>query len=366
MQVVKMRRSNLAAQLRELLAPTNPVSPPERRTPRTLDVRARDDLQKILNTPRLPTRGAPSLPEAKRGEKARNRRLLLGGLAAATAGAVIATAIGVLDEPRPAYAATPPPLTYQVSGSPQAARDLLLALAAKAEKAPRLPGHGPFGFVHTRGWYLGTRVDDKSTTSAVVPQETRVWMAEDGTGRIESRTLPPIFTDDSSREAWESDGAPGADVQAQDGPLPGPPNWKPGTLSTDPDQLNVQLEHNHPAGIGPVEKIIAITDLAMEQPIQPRLQAAVLKVLANTPSIVYTGEVTDRAGRPGIAFAIDSDYGGLPTRYTVIFDPDNGRLLGHEQALTGSVGKLNVRPGSIVAYTTFLTAGYTTDQHATP
>jgi hypothetical protein len=55
---------------------------------------------------------------------------------------------------------------------------------------------------------------------------------------------------------------------------------------------------------------------------------------------------------------VESDYSGLPTRYTAIIDPDTGALFGEDEELTSCAGKLNVTIPCVIAYTTFLSARY--------
>jgi hypothetical protein len=71
------------------------------------------------------------------------------------------------------------------------------------------------------------------------------------------------------------------------------------------------------------------------------------------------GTVIDRAGRAGIAVALDSAYSGLATHYVLIIDPRTGQLLADEATLTTSAGKLNVRIPAVVDYEVFLSADYT-------
>jgi hypothetical protein len=127
-----------------------------------------------------------------------------------------------------------------------------------------------------------------------------------------------------------------------------------------------QLDIGHPRSIGPVERFVSLTDRALIQPIPPKAQAAILLVLGRSPGLIDSGEVTDRAGRAGIAVSLDSAYSGLPTRYTLIFDPHNGGLLGEEETLLGNPGKLNVRPRSVIAYTAYLASAYVTSPTARP
>ena len=71
------------------------------------------------------------------------------------------------------------------------------------------------------------------------------------------------------------------------------------------------------------------------------------------------GKTTDRAGREGIAVSLESDFGGLPTRYTLIIDPDDGKILAWEEMLTTTAGALNVPIPSVIGYTTYRQSTYT-------
>lgn len=106
--------------------------------------------------------------------------------------------------------------------------------------------------------------------------------------------------------------------------------------------------------------------LALLQPVPPRAESAILRVLARSPGLIDSGEVTDRAGRRGVAVSLDSAYTGLPTRYTLIFDPGTGGLLGEEESLLGNPGRLGVGPTAVIAYTAFLSSGYVATPTARP
>ncbi|MFD8675673.1 hypothetical protein ACFV1A_21590 [Streptomyces seoulensis] len=56
------------------------------------------------------------------------------------------------------------------------------------------------------------------------------------------------------------------------------------------------------------------------------------------------------------AFSLTGRFGGLPNKRTLVFDQATGNLLATEEQLQGDTGKLGVRPYSVIAYTTVLTA----------
>lgn len=62
------------------------------------------------------------------------------------------------------------------------------------------------------------------------------------------------------------------------------------------------------------------------------------------------------------AFSAESARGGLPTRYTFIVNPSSGMIMGEEEVLTKTAGRLNVPVPSVVGYTVYLEAQHTPDQ----
>ena len=318
--------------LRDAVRAADPV----RDVPPDLDARARQDLARIVATP----------PVA-----ARSRRLLKFGLAVAAATtAALAVQAGVVDlwpaglnlPSGRAYAATPPRLAATPMDGD--AGTVLHDIAARTATLPDDVGSGRYAFVETRGWHLWSRIqNDQPVHSDVVEQRVRSWTADDGSGRTWKRVRVPLHlpdVDDSLRE-------------------PGPLMWPLRSLPADDAGLERTLAIGHPVENGPAERLVAVRDAYGQMPLPPAVRAAVLRFVAATPGIRLAGRVTDRAGRPGIAVSLDSDYSGLPTRYTLIFDERDGRLLGDEEMLTTTAGKLNVPVPSVIGYTTYVDAHYT-------
>jgi hypothetical protein len=302
-------------------------------------------------------------PAAKTGRGARRRwpgALLPAVVWAAIAVMFVFLVVRKVQAGSSALAATPAPLAYHLPENAPSGRDLLLRLAAVAAVAERQPTtHGPtqaYAYVRTAGWYLVTQVSGNHANSKVVASMRESWIAANGSDRWITRRVPGDGSHVSAT-ALGPQTSQDADASA------GPPRLR---LSTVPAVIAHQLDIGHPRSIGPVERFVSLTDLALNQPIAPRAQSAILRVLARSPGLIDTGNVTDRAGRPGVAVGLDSAYSGLPTRYTLIFNPDTGSLLGEEETLLGSPGKLNVRPKSVIAYTAFLASDYVANPTARP
>lgn len=315
-----------------------------------LDQRGRDDLALILAMPRVVPPAAPPVPRQAVAVRRPGRLGLAVALATvlvlALSVAVLGRELG-LDRPAGgAFAATPAPLRYTPAGEDAAAA--LRRVADRTAALPDTTGDGRYALVETRSWDLSTLVDgDRRVTSAVVESRTSTWIADDGSGRRARMYQVPgerPHVDDTTSSAG------GLSLM-----------WPLRSLPADDAALARELERGHPVENGPAERLVAIGDAYRQMPLPPAVRAAVLRYLATTPGLMLTGRVVDRAGREGLAVSVDSDHSGLPTRYTLIFDPADGRLLGSEDTLTTTAGKLGVRVPSVIAYTVFLDGSRYTD-----
>ncbi len=340
------------------LTAANPVPHPQP----GIDARAEADLRRILATdPEHARADAPGPDRWPAGRRATRTAARWAAVAAVTTALVVGGSVLDGDGWLPggqregsAYAVTPPPLApgaldglsaygLAVPTDPTDPAPVLTQIADRVQPLPDDTGTGRYARVANEGWYLHTRVDGRQVTSEIVLTATTSWTAADGSGALRSR----VGDQDPSEEAF----GPGGRSLV----------FALGGLSTDPSTLATQLEVAHPVANGPAERLVAITDLAREQPLPPAVRAAVLRYLAATPGLLLTGPVEDRSGRRGVAVHLDSDHSGLPTRYTLIIDPASGRLLGDEQLLTTTAGALNVPVPSVIAYTTHLDARYVDD-----
>lgn len=255
-----------------------------------------------------------------------------------------------------ALAATPKPLHYMAGTSGESARDVLAGLATAAAHQPRSAApSGRYAYIEMAGWGLATQVRGDRTSSTITSGFSESWLAPNGSGWLVSRKL--LNSDTPLRGIQSSPVVAHMELPA------GMPLLR---LSTDPAILARQLATGHPAENGPAERFIALTDLAGREPIPFPVEAVILRDLADIPGLMNSGTVIDRAGRSGVAVSLDSAYSGALTRYTLIFAPRTGRLLGQEQTLIGDSKGLNVRPGSVISYTTFLAAGYVANVSSRP
>ena len=241
-----------------------------------------------------------------------------------------------------AYAATPSPLQLP-SGAGVPAKTALLRLAEIAGAQPASPDAARFHYVKLRAWYLNTAVDGESVRSQLQPQIVEKWLADDGTSRV--------VTVRDGNTGVVTNGPTGRSVPLSE------------RLSSEPELLARQLL-GHPQtgrddrGIPDhVDRTERAVDIFRDYgSVPPALQAALWRVLADQ-RLTHHGTIVDRAGRGGLAFTIESDHSGLPTRYLLVGDPETGGLLSFEKVLTERAGKLKVRIPSVVSCEIFVTAG---------
>ncbi|GHH47417.1 CU044_5270 family protein [Streptomyces candidus] len=286
----------------------------------------------------------------------RKWRWPLAGLAVATSLAVAVSAHTLLGpDVQPAQAVTPEPLSYQADGtSPKA---VLARLAAAARKDTYTAPADADLYFKNSSWSLSSQIDGIRVTSAILPEQRETWRKPDGSMTWKNRTLPPQFQDPRDEEVWQDAGSVGEDpllTEDSTGPLNrNDPLNRPAPY--DARAMGAWLFASQEyQGTGELFDSVAAHHL--NELWNGRQRAAMLDFLATRPDIQFRGSVTDRAGRTGQAVSVDSAYAGLPTRYTLIFDRNDGKLLAYEEELTTRAGALNVKVPSVISYVCYLTA----------
>ncbi|MCM2390633.1 CU044_5270 family protein [Streptomyces albipurpureus] len=285
--------------------------------------------------------------------KGQKRTWLLGGafLAAASVLAVVAVDLQGTSA-QPVYAVTPMKLAY--SGVNRPAAEVLEEIAARTEKLPTgSGGEGTERFVQ-ESWSLSTRIDGVQVTSAVIPERRTTWKKPDGSLKWVVESVKPRFQNAKQRETWEEAGAVGNTTQRYEGSS-GPAaatDARGQEPPTDPAGMRRWLALGYESA-GPGETFDSVSERFLTTRFSAAQRAALLRSLIGVQKIEYRGQVTDRAGRPGEAFSVDSGYGGLPTKHTLAFDSRTGDLRYYEEELTGNAGKLNVKTPAIIMYVTY-------------
>lgn len=244
------------------------------------------------------------------------------------------------------YTAAPAPLAYAAPVPPSGA-EVLLALATQAARRPtaRSVSENRYAYVKRRSWSVPSQPAGRPA-SVVRPTVTESWLRADGTGRVLSAT------------------STGAGSRTQDLKVgTGPPLPE---LTRVPAALASRLGLGYPGPAAPEGQFALVADVADRQPVTGPAQATLLRLLSRLPDLVNNGTVVDRAGRPGVAVSVNSTYLSAPARFTLIFNGATGQLAEEDVTLTGSPGSLDVRPGSVLAYTTFLASGWVAGTSALP
>jgi hypothetical protein len=283
--------------------------------------RARADLETIL---------AQDVPSIRSRREWQMR--LVPALAAGTAVAALTVALVVLPgsgDGGHAYAATPQPLQYTSAEADRTAPELLDEIADRVTALPE-PTGTPVSISYQE-WALSTSITSESVTSEIVEAEIHNELHPDGS----------ITHTQEWPEGTET--------------FHNPPSAYTQPAPTGAPEFAAWLEAAYGQPIGDITRLeSAAHDLITQQALGPRQRAAFLRMLAGMEGLEYDGEVTDRAGRQGQAFSAVSSDSGLPTRYTFIIDPATGDLLGQEDTLTETPGKLNVPIPSVISYEVYL------------
>jgi hypothetical protein len=331
-----------------------------------LDALTGADPARGLTVPR-PAMSAASIMASVPTTLPRSRRIARFALAAAAVLLPVAIATTVYAPPRTTAdpRATPgvvaaggvvvAPVAYQIDKNPPPAAKYLRNLARQITDAP-YDGNGG-RYVHHRATLWGGSIDDGRGHVMGYVEDQETWTAADGSGRIRHHWLAPQFPDEESRAYWEQrmrDGGhppmPSESVEDVTVPSPVPsPSADPHATPAHP------VDHNRPpsnrtdvakalrARYGAVDSAKWTMEFYRAYLVPRAVRADVLEILTSLDGFVWRGQVTDRAGRAGVAISADyvvpaNDRANDPYdsyQFVLIFDPVTGELHAMEQlALT--------------------------------
>lgn len=231
------------------------------------------------------------------------------------------------------------PIAYQVDHNPPPAADRLRALAGRLTAAPYEDHTGRYAYHRLQEWgdpQMSDGPNHRYVLGFVHVEKT--WQLSDGTGRQQSTPLPPEFPDRASRDYWTK--------RFPNGPSDGPtsftltPDSRPGPPPTDPAGLAERLEVRYGCLAAAKQVAAVYTRYALPTP----TRAAILDVLAGMPGFRWRGEVTDRAGRRGVAITCDDPQHA--EQGLLIFDGRTGVMLADEL--------VSLRPVRMSAYLVLL------------
>lgn len=284
------------------------------------------------------------LPELRPSTSRPRVRILV---AAAVTAAVAIGGVTALHATAPATVQTAASLLYTALPATDTPAQVLGDLATRAAAQPPLPGTGPYNYVHTQGWYLNTAQSTDGTvlSSSIDPGDSQRWRSADGSGRIaETGSGPAVAASGDYAPGKLSTGIVGSAGQSA-------PALVSELIAENPDR----------DGSG---WLSLTAELWSSQAVTPNLQSALLTILAARTDLTLQGTVYDRLGRPGIAVGADDRHKAPALRHTAIFDPTTGALLSWENVAL-EAGGLPINAPATIAYTLWLSSGFTQDTTST-
>jgi hypothetical protein len=300
------------------------------------------------------------------GRRARHRRRwLIPAVGLATAGAVVAIAIGV------------GPSAERVTPAAAALRE-----AANAARAQDGIPAGSYLYVRSAnaslafGFVLVDPSDPEGPTldccDAFLPHVREMWLGDEpGDAELRERSAgAPEFLSDEEREHWIALGRPELEAKTPfSGILAGirPRDWYDGPLDlpSDADAIYDQFEQDAegdtrdpgvPFDIHVNRAMFHFSDVLREARATPEQRAAAYEALARVPGVILVGEATDRFGRRGVAVAIDiveNEPSGFLFRYVLVFDPETAELLEERREVLPGNSYRGLQPGTLEAYATY-------------
>jgi hypothetical protein len=237
---------------------------------------------------------------------------------------------------------------------PERAAAALLQRAAVAADSAGAPRPGEYWYVHSRETRLaiafGQTAHPLEIVNALHARDRQVWIGRGVPGRIIERAIGPIeFLTPQARDRWVRR-RPTASA-GREGRL-----RQPHRSAAEPPhpRRRAPARNGGTEGQGsPDEMLTAIGDLLREEPVPPRVRAALFRIAARIPGIRLIGRTRDGIGRPALDVVLSSSG----ERVELLFDPRTADLLGERETVLKPGPKLHVRPGTVEYEATYISSG---------
>jgi hypothetical protein len=224
------------------------------------------------------------------------------------------------------------------------------AATARLQPSPAPLADGQYAYTESEGRQLataslpgGVTINSRATTLR------EVWMGAHS--MLRETVGKPEFVTAADRQKWIDAGRP---VITQPGTFTEPLDpYKPLGLPTDSTQLYAELKSQasgHGTGLYD-EMFVLVGDDLRETSTSPAQRAALYDVAARIPGVELVGNVTDSAGRPGVAVAMTDQTNHV--RQVLIFDPTTSQLLAEEERVVAG-NEFGWPPGTLMGSTTYL------------
>jgi hypothetical protein len=262
-----------------------------------------------------------------------------------------------------------------------AALPVMVLLATLAGSTPPVPAGEPTFFVpavapiryprptvthlHYRHW----RLDPNQPHAGLVMSDVQLWWNVNGTALIQrcdvvenpksTRISEPLTVRGPCPDTWHL-------VAGQ---------YRP--RMPDPIPASTAVLHSWLATIADGNSdhalIAAVADMLREHHLNPQQRSALLTILADVTGLKYRGTTTDRAGRTGDAFTLDSLLPDGSKITDLLIIGDDGQLLGYDKVLVTPAPGGRLEPMTVIETIVYLesemtsvipgTHAVTCDQH---
>ncbi|MFE7892926.1 CU044_5270 family protein [Streptomyces sp. NPDC057412] len=247
----------------------------------------------------------------------------------------------------PALAA-PRPLVVRADTTPVT----LTELARRARADAAAGGEALRKGTHVQSWSLAMSEDKAPIT---LPEERIVrWKPDGSHTELVVATDPthpgrPVLRDDAGGPRLVEDGHVVSRRTYPRSWSDAPPQSPP---PRDATRLRAWLQEaaSEPDGLGTGQILDAVELMLDNWTLGARESAALAELLAGTEGLRPAGRVTDRLGRPGLAYTYEER--GLA--HLLIMDPRTGAVLGRETTFTRADPAYGVRAGDVMAYSAWM------------
>jgi hypothetical protein len=226
----------------------------------------------------------------------------------------------------------------QSGGAP--VRGTLDQVATTAATQPRTVADHPWTYLKTRELSVDDAGAGDRSWSVLESTTREEWVAFDGSGRMRLVSEPARFIGTKDRAEWVAAGRPdflplGFERRTENRWLAaGSLGRGVEELPAEPQALLTRLRYeaeSEPDQMPvPAAMLQRIAEDLRDPGASPALRQALFKVLKRVPGMESFGEATDPTGRHGVAVGLTANYKGVPSVYTLVFDPRTSTVLASE------------------------------------
>ncbi len=215
-----------------------------------------------------------------------------------------------------------------------------------------------YRYTHSEAaWMVG---DDAHRYAVIVPRTRRIWIGDDGSGRLLEERRSPLFLGSNDRAEWGN----AMPIPARVDQTYGRDEMAVVDLAKLPDTPeDVRRLFISEAGDNEADAIAVLTGALRylrETVPAPATAELLYRTIADEPGVGRIDAVTDHAGRSGEGFFVDihsrSDAGELSQRIVVILNADSHTLLEEQNIQLNSNPGVDAQPPVMIGWATYLTA----------